>query len=147
MTAATTRSETTSQTTLTGPATAQSAAALRQRLSTWLHDQGAPPALVIDTTIGTNEALANCVDHAYGGRRQVGEMTVRVGYDSRTQSISVCITDRGTWRPPVPCDLHDTRGRGVALMYALADHCTINGRADGTTVCLDYHSAPTSPRP
>ena len=93
--------------------------------------------------IGVNEALANCVDHAYAGRCHGGEMTVAADYDWSTQSISVCITDRGTWRPPAPCQPRDSRGRGVSLMHASADHRTINGRPDGTTVCLDYRATTT----
>ncbi|MGZ4527348.1 MAG: ATP-binding protein, partial [Mycobacterium sp.] len=34
------------------------------------------------------------------------------------------------------------RSRGIMLMHALADHCTINARPNGTTVCLDFTTRP-----
>jgi serine/threonine-protein kinase RsbW len=67
-----------------------------------------------------------------------GIMTVKADHDPTVKSISVCITDHGRWRKPVPPRLRDPRRRGIALMRGLADHCTINGGSEGTTVCLDY---------
>src|SRR5689334_20549895 len=136
------QSETACRTTLSGPATAESARDMRDGLTAWLRARGAPGPLVLDTVLGVNEALANCVDHAYAGHRRPGGMAILVDFDTVAESVSVCVTDSGAWRPPEPCALHDTRGRGVALMHALAAHCTISGRPDGTTVCLDYRATP-----
>jgi serine/threonine-protein kinase RsbW len=138
--AAVTKGWTTFRTTLAGAATAEDAVVMREGVARWLHQRGAPRALVLDAVMGVNEALANCVDHAYVEHRRGGAMSVAVDYDCSALSVSVCITDQGTWRAPVPCLPRDTRGRGVALMHALADHCTITGGPDGTTVCLDYRA-------
>lgn len=139
MSAVTSISARTDQLTLCGVATAVGAADLRRRVGVWLDDCGVSAVQTSDVLMGVNEALANCVDHAYSHDRSPGTMTVRADFEPSDMRVSVCITDHGTWRQPGPHRLKDRRGRGVALMHALADHCTINGRRDGTTVCLDYH--------
>jgi serine/threonine-protein kinase RsbW len=122
---------------LSDVATAANAAALRRRLQSWLYECGLPETLICDVVLGVNEALANCVDHAYRGSAP-GIMTVQADHDPTVGSISVCITDHGRWRTPVPPQARDPRGRGIALMDGLADHCTIDGGSGGTTVRLDF---------
>lgn len=126
------------QLTVSGAATATGAAQMRHRFGDWLRDRGIPDVERNDILMAVNEALANCVDHAYPGRPSPGPMTVRADFEPVNSCLSVCVTDHGRWRPPDPYRRHDRRGRGVALMHALTDHCTISGRRDGTTVCLDY---------
>jgi len=126
------------QLTVSDGATAVGAADLRQLVGEWLGDCGVSIEQISDVLMGVNEALANCVDHAYSRDRAPGTMTVRADFDPADMRVSVCITDHGTWRQPGPQRVKGRRGRGVELMHALADHCTINGRRDGTTVCLDY---------
>lgn len=95
--------------------------------------------------MGVNEALANCVEHAYRGCRIVGTMRLQARYDSAARSLTVCVSDRGTWHRPIkrrPEDPHASRG--ITLMRALADHCAIQARPHGTTVRLDYSTAPKS---
>ncbi|CAN3127104.1 ATP-binding protein [Mycobacterium sp. smrl_JER01] len=131
-------SATSQQLTVSGAATATEAAHLRRRIGEWLSDRGVPDVQRNDILMAVNEALANCVDHAYTDHPAAGPMTVRADFEPATQSLSVCVTDHGSWRPPSAPRPNDPRGRGVALMHALTDHCTISGRRDGTTVCLDY---------
>ncbi|OBF54323.1 anti-sigma regulatory factor [Mycobacterium sp. 852002-53434_SCH5985345] len=130
--------------TCAGAADAVTAAELRRALRRWLQEVTEAPAEVRDDIIlGVNEALANCVEHAYRAQTTVGTMKLQASYDPAAQSISVCVSDRGSWHPPAPQRLNDPRrSRGLLLMHALADHCTINARPNGTTVCLDYTTRP-----
>jgi serine/threonine-protein kinase RsbW len=125
------------QVTLSDVATAANAAAIRQRLQSWLCERGVSDERRCDILLGVNEALANCVDHAYVGSAP-GIMTLNVAHDPTVKSIIVRVTDRGRWRKPVPQRPRDPRGRGIVLMRGSADHCTIDGGSEGTTVCLDY---------
>ncbi|WP_372512680.1 ATP-binding protein [Mycobacterium yunnanensis] len=54
-----------------------------------------------------------------------------------------CITDHGRWVDPTA--IVTSRGRGIMLMRAVADDLTIDGRDDGTTVCLHFHRCPAAP--
>ena len=99
----------------------------------------APAEVRDDIILGVNEALANCVEHAYRAQSMAGTMKLQASHDPAAQSISVCVSDRGSWHHPSPQRLSDPRrSRGITLMHALADHCTITARQNGTTVCLDY---------
>ncbi|MGZ4578082.1 MAG: ATP-binding protein [Mycobacterium sp.] len=130
--------------TCAGTADAVTAAELRHALRRWLQEAtGAPAEVRDDIILGVNEALANCVEHAYRAHRTVGTMKLQASHDRATRSISVCVSDRGSWHRPSPQRPSDPRrSRGIMLMHALADHCTINARPNGTTVCLDFTTRP-----
>jgi anti-sigma regulatory factor (Ser/Thr protein kinase) len=132
------------QLTCAGVADAATAAELRRALQRWLQEVTEAPAdLRDDIVLGVNEALANCVEHAYRAHRAVGTMRLQASHDPATRSVSVCVSDGGTWHRPSARRPGDPRAsRGIMLMHALADHCTINARPDGTTVCLDYATCP-----
>jgi anti-sigma regulatory factor (Ser/Thr protein kinase) len=132
------------QLTCAGVADAATAAELRRVLQRWLQEATEAPADIRDDIVlGANEALANCVEHAYRAHPRVGTMRLQVSHDPAAQSISVCVSDRGTWLRASARRLCDPRAsRGIMLMHALADHCTISARPDGTTVCLDYATRP-----
>ena len=124
-----------------GPADARTASMLRDDLHRWLTQAvSVTPVLLSDILTSVYEALANCVDHAYA-RREDGTMSMRAVYDPGDQQVCVSINDGGTWREPSPSDPLDTRGRGLALMRALANRCTIVGRPNGTTVELLFEMA------
>ncbi|MEE3064830.1 MAG: ATP-binding protein [Actinomycetota bacterium] len=127
----------------TGAADAATAGALRRTLQSWLRELPQASAQVSgDVVLGVNEALANCVEHAYHAQDAVGTMRLQAGYDPAAQTIRVCVSDRGRWYRRSPRQPHDPRAsRGIMLMHALADHCTISTDPDGTTVCLDYSAA------
>jgi serine/threonine-protein kinase RsbW len=100
------------------------------------------PTVCENIILGVNEALANCVEHAYRAQDVAGTMSLQAGYDPDAQTIRVCVSDRGTWHRRSPRPPHDPHAsRGIMLMHALADHCTISARPDGTTVCLDYSAS------
>lgn len=123
-----------------GAADAGTAAEWRRTLQRWLRDETEAPADIRDgIVLGVNEALANCVEHAYRAHPTVGTMKLQASHNPAAQSISICVSDRGTWHRPTPKKANDPRAsRGIMLMHALADHCTINARPTGTTVYLDY---------
>ncbi len=125
---------------LAGSADAVTAAQLRRVLRQWLQGVARVTGDTHeDIVLGVNEALANCVEHAYRDHRSVGTMELQASYDPAVQSIRVCVSDRGVWYRRTshrPNDPHASRG--ILLMQALADHCTIEARPSGTTVCLDY---------
>lgn len=123
--------------TKSAPADRATAADLIKGVEHWLVDRveldGERRA---DITLATYEALANCVDHAYRGRDQPGTMSLQVCYDSATRTVRICITDHGRWMDADEASTHRNRGRGLRLMRALADDLSVDGRPDGTTVCL-----------
>jgi serine/threonine-protein kinase RsbW len=126
--------------TCAGAADAPTAGALRRTLRRWLRElPQASPEISEDIVLGVNEALANCVEHAYRTQGAIGTMKLWAGYDPAAQTISVCVSDHGTWRRRSPRHPHDPRAsRGIMLMQAVADRCSIDTRPDGTIVCLDY---------
>lgn len=130
--------------TLAGPARPDTAAQWRRALQRWLREEVRMSADVRDDVIlGVNEALANCVEHAYNAHRGIGVMKLQASYDPAAESIRVCISDRGNWQHPEPKKANDPRAsRGIMLMHSLADHCTIHARPNGTSVYLDYATEP-----
>lgn len=122
---------------LCASAIAVAASGLRHQLAAWLRQRGIDTAHANDILLVVYEALANCVDHAYTGG-PTGNMIVQAAYDPDAQSVSVCVIDHGTWSPPSGSPRRGHRGRGIRLMNAMADRCTINGRPDGTTVWMDW---------
>lgn len=126
--------------TLAGTARPDTAAEWRRALQRWLQQEvHASEEIREDIVLGVNEALANCVEHAYRSHHQVGAMKLQAAYDSDAESIRVCVSDRGSWRKPPSTHSNDPRAsRGIMLMHGLADHCTIHARPNGTSVYLDY---------
>lgn len=132
-----------------GAADALTAAQVRRALRRWLQEaERASAGVREDIILGVNEALANCVEHAYCDQDAVGTMRLEASHDPAAHCISVCVSDRGTWHRPRARRADDpTASRGIMLMHAVADHCTISARPDGTTVCLDYAVGATKSTP
>ena len=94
-----------------------------------------------DVTLAVDEAMSNCVDHAYRGR-SAGSMVLVLTYDELCAAVRIHVTDEGSWREPSSFSSNAFRGRGVLLMEALADECTVDGQHHGTTVCLVFGDCP-----
>lgn len=126
--------------TLAGTARPDTAAEWRRALQRWLQQEvHAPEEVREDVVLGVNEALANCVEHAYRSHREAGAMKLQASYDPDAESIRVCVSDRGSWRKPSSRQSNDPyASRGIMLMHRLSDHCTIHARPNGTSVYLDY---------
>ncbi|MBW0014259.1 ATP-binding protein [Mycobacterium sp.] len=128
-----------------GSADAVTASELRRVLQRWLRDEtDVAPDIRDGIVLGASEALANCVEHAYRSQHSIGPMRLQASHDPAARSINVCVTDGGTWHRPLQRKPGDPRAsRGIMLMCALADRCTIDARPNGTMVCLDYTTDPT----
>jgi serine/threonine-protein kinase RsbW len=101
----------------------------RHLIAAWLAECRLDPDMIDDVVLATHEALANAIDHAFGGGE--GEVVVRA---DRVDGdvLRVVVQDRGCWRPP-PAD-PGFRGHGMALMAGLAQRCRVQRDLAGTTV-------------
>jgi serine/threonine-protein kinase RsbW len=68
----------------------------------------------------------------------MGTIDVEAVQDRVAATLTVTITDQGSWHEPEPAKQGRVRGRGIPLMRALADDVTIDTSALGTTVCLRF---------
>lgn len=116
---------------------------MTQQVRTWLDDAvQIDEVRTADIALATYEALANCADHAYRDAGSPGAMAVEVTYDDRSALVRVCVTDEGSWVNPDAGPAALARGRGIHLMRALSDECTVSGTEHGTTVCLHFGECP-----
>lgn len=120
---------------LRAPATTENAALLRRRFRDWV-DVLADPDTADDLALAVYEALANVVDHAYGGRPEGGEMTLWAAVSCPLltgRDLVVTVLDEGEWRT---CIDPGWRGRGLPLMRKLTHTTAILVERTGTTVQL-----------
>jgi anti-sigma regulatory factor (Ser/Thr protein kinase) len=124
-------------------ADAHNAARVRDEFATWLRACGNLDRVRFsDVVLAVNEALANTAEFAYLQNGGVGTVDVEALRDG--DALTITIADQGHWRESTPATQSRTRGRGIPLMRALADHVTIDSSALGTTVCLrfeQFHAA------
>lgn len=106
--------------------------ALRNHLTGWLRDAGAPGELTARVVLAMNEAVTNAIAHAY---RYEPSGSVRVAAQLRDDhTVSVTVADRGRWRPARP--IEGTGGRGVLMMQECVDRVLIDRAPEGTTVTM-----------
>lgn len=105
---------------------------LRRSVRRWLSEVVDDADLVDDLTLAVSEALENAADHAYVGLPDPGTMNVRAELDT-TGGLVIHVVDDGTWRTPLA---NTARGRGIAMMGALADDAVVETRPGGTAVTL-----------
>lgn len=91
-----------------------------------------------DVVLAINEALANAAEFAYVQLDRPGTVDIQALYDAATQTLSVCIEDRGMWRTRQTEPAPRTRGRGIPLMEKLSDSAEIEPSTSGTTVKLEW---------
>ena len=124
----------------TGAADPRNVVMFRRSLDAWLEQYlELDDNRVADIVLAADEALSNCADHAYRIVDSVGSMTLQIAYDIAVNELKVSVSDNGRWTEPQSVAANAARGRGILLMRALADDCTIDGRHDGTTVCLRFY--------
>lgn len=122
-----------------GFADGQTVANFREKAKSWLaRSVEISNERLCDILLATDEALANCVDHAYSDAATRGLMALQMSYDAAAQEVQISVTDQGSWIDPVPRSKTSVRGRGLILMRALADDCVIDGGTAGTTVILRF---------
>ena len=114
-------------------ADADAAATARRRMDEWLRGHRVLPQLVANAVLATSELVDNAVEHAYRAAEPGHVTLVAYLYQSR---LIVMITDGGTWRPPAPGGGH--RGRGLALVRAVADIVKIEHPGAGTRVTASF---------
>lgn len=112
------------------PADARRLVNLRMALRRWLTEQDVPLPLQQDILLGSGEAVANAIEHAYGPSGGV----IRISAQRSAKSMRIVVRDLGRWRPPR--DPH--RGRGIRMMRALADSVLISPTGTGTSVELRW---------
>jgi anti-anti-sigma factor len=88
------------------------------------------------------EATANAVEHAYPD--EPGEFEYEVARVAGG-GIRISVRDEGRWRPEPADNSH--RGRGVALIRALAGHFDLDRGADGTSLTFELAAAPPGAEP
>jgi len=113
------------------PATAGKLSPIRHELSGWLTRAAVSPQLIRDIIAATNEACTNVVEHAYLHHPR---SDITLDAVASLGQIIVTVSDTGSWRP-VPADPGD-RGRGLAMMRALASGVEIADGDDGSSVSM-----------
>lgn len=103
---------------------------LRRSLERWLAEQAIDGELAYAIVAASGEAAANAIEHAYGP----ADGTVEVTAERGPNAITVCVRDRGRWRPPRGSD----RGRGIPIMEAMADRARVVRSDDGTSIELSW---------
>lgn len=121
------------------PATLTHVAQLRFELSDWLCRSFAlAPQKTSDIVLAVHEALANAAEFAYVTGAQHGVMHLRADYQE-PKTLTVMVADEGRWRIRDPATEPDpARGRGIALMRALADRAVVESAPAGTQVRLQW---------
>ncbi len=99
---------------------------LRRDLGRWLDQTELSDKLRSSVILATHEAAANAIEHAEPC------VTVEVHAAIERNSLSVAVTDTGTWKH-ARFDNHE-RGRGLTMISALMPHVEIISEPHGTTI-------------
>ncbi|WP_300008417.1 PAS domain S-box protein [Pseudonocardia sp.] len=119
------------------PARGEELRPLRVRVAEWACAVGMGEDEAYDLQLALGEAAANVVEHAYPD----GPGRLRVDVGHRGDRVVVQVRDDGRWRPPAADPGH--RGRGLALIRALAQDVELEPGIGGTAIRF---SLPTAPR-
>ncbi|KAA0081938.1 ATP-binding protein [Mycolicibacterium sp. P9-64] len=119
-------------------ADAQAASHTRDEFAAWLRECFDLDAIrSSDVVLAINEALANCAEFAYREQSDTGTMDIVAWHDAVASSITVLISDQGSWRTPAVPSAR-TRGRGIPLIEALSDRASIEASDHGTRVTMEW---------
>jgi anti-sigma regulatory factor (Ser/Thr protein kinase) len=88
---------------------------VRGRLRAWLASEGADREDAEEIVVAASEACANAIEHP----RMPRQPFVEVEASAQNGVVSLVVRDFGRWRPAVATR---NRGRGLAIIEALADH-------------------------
>jgi anti-sigma regulatory factor (Ser/Thr protein kinase) len=128
----------------TGPASARQArATVRQALAAWGMDDPSG-----DTELLASELVANATEHT--GSQQIGFVLRRHTEPDGQRGVTCEVTDTSPAVPrPRQASRSDERGRGLAIVTALASTSGVRPEADGKTawftLTLPGHSPPARP--
>jgi anti-sigma regulatory factor (Ser/Thr protein kinase) len=105
---------------------------MRKVVRDWAISAGLSGDALEDLQLVVGEAAANAIEHGYrAGRPGSVDLWLAV---SDGGAVHGRVRDYGTWRPQ-PDDPGD-RGRGLALIKALAADVSLHRRPDGTEVAF-----------
>ena len=110
---------------------------VRRNIGRWLSGHGVPKPDAEDIILASSEACANSIEHAYGP----GEGSVDIEAEVDGGEVTIVVRDAGRWRTSRNGD----RGRGLPLMEACMDTCTLT-RGDGGTEVKMQRRVPGRPR-
>jgi serine/threonine-protein kinase RsbW len=126
----------------------ESAAQIRREFSDWLRRYFTLDATKLsDVVLAVNEAMANAAEFAYGAVKRAGRMDVQAHCDRSADTLTVTVTDQGSWRSADAAPKELKRGRGIPLMHALADRVTVDSSATGTRVRLEWNDVTAAGAP
>jgi anti-sigma regulatory factor (Ser/Thr protein kinase) len=94
-----------------------------------------------DLVLAVSEAIANAAEFAYADAPRDGTIDVSAAYDVDSDTLAVRVNDRGRWHHHAADQAsldRQFRGRGIALMRALADEAKIDPTPRGTHVTLTW---------
>jgi PAS domain S-box-containing protein len=109
---------------------------VRRNIGRWLSGHGVPKPDAEDIILASSEACANSIEHAYGP----GEGSVDIEAEVDGGEVTIVVRDAGRWRTSRNGD----RGRGLPLMEACMDTCTLT-RGDAGTEVKMQRRVPRSP--
>ncbi|MDR7576704.1 MAG: ATP-binding protein, partial [Armatimonadota bacterium] len=124
---------------LTLPAKPSAVRIARQAVSRLAAEAGLDRRQMLGVQVAVSEAVSNIIEHAYGPAG--GPIHLRASLAEGLLTVEV--RDVGRWRTP----REEGRGRGLALMRALADRVTIERGETGTTVRVDIALTGAGARP
>ena len=105
----------------------------RHRMRAWLEQVGVDHDAREEILLAVGEAVANAVEHGSTDAAQV----VRLEASAVGDELIVSVSDTGRWQPGLE-GFFTGRGRGHALMQALADGIDVDGDQNGTIVTLRF---------
>jgi anti-anti-sigma factor len=122
------------------PARAESLGPLRRMVEAWGRAAGLDGDRLDDLQLALGEAAANAVEHAYRGGdppqdRAEFDRTAEFAYTLQRLadgSVAASVRDFGTWQPPLADPGY--RGRGIAMVHAIASTAAVEPGPTGTTV-------------
>lgn len=122
------------------PARPEELRRLRASVGTWAEGRGVPAPTRRRLLLGTGEACANVVQHAYADPGE-GHVEVEIT-DDGAGDLRVLVRDRGRWRP---ASTTDAGGYGTGIIVALAEGFSREGGEKGTTVRFAVPRDPAEP--
>ncbi len=128
--------------TLTIPSATRHLARVRRFVDQRAHDAGLSERAASEVQLAVDEACANAIEHAYGGRES-GEVEIATRAEAGRFTVIIrhrgVPFDRSAYQPP---DLQRAAaerwkgGFGVALMHRLVDEVEYRRRGRTSEVCL-----------
>jgi serine/threonine-protein kinase RsbW len=123
------------------PASLDSLRIARHALQRALRDVGWEPEAASPVVLAAAEAVANAIVHG-----STPQSSVQVGLEVTPDHARVRVVDEGRGGPPPVCPVapppaESTHGRGLLIMRAVADRCSVRAEGDGTEVVLEFRRA------